>query len=248
MKTMDFEPAYGSEVLSLDRLAERIHQGQEGLWQTPEWGEVTVAGPASRHTLLLAHGAGAGHDSAFLTAWRGALAGQGIQTLSLEFCWLRRMRREGRRRPPPPIDVLCEEYRQWRDLLSPVVPGRLWLGGKSMGGRVASMVAAAGTHRERSAVAGLVLAGYPFHPVGKAQRLRLDHWPRLACPVLVLQGERDPFGNREEVPGYGLGEQASVMWLKDGDHDWSPRRASGVSHAQLIDEAAQAVRSFIDQY
>lgn len=234
--------------LSLNMLGDRIRQGEEGRWLTQEWGEMIVAGPASKHTLLLAHGAGAGHDSAFLCAWRSALASQGIQTLSLEFAYMRRMRDEGRRRPPPRVDGMCEEYRQWRDVMSHLVPGRLWLGGKSMGGRVASMVAARGEFEERSAVPGLVLVGYPFHPVGKPERLRLDHWPQLESPVLVLQGERDPFGTREEVMGYELGKRTSVQWLKDGDHDWSPRKSSGVSQAQLIDEAAHRTRLFLDQH
>ncbi|ALM51581.1 alpha/beta family hydrolase [Halomonas huangheensis] len=229
--------------ISLDDLGDRCRQGMEGCWQVGELGLVTLAGPCTDRTLLMAHGAGAGHDSAFLTAWRSALAIQGIQTLSLEFAYMRQMREEGRRRPPPRVSGLCEEFRRWSDVLSDLIPGELWLGGKSMGGRVASMVAAHSS--TPPSVPGLVLVGYPFHPVGKPERLRLDHWPQLRCPTLVLQGERDPFGTREEVEGYTLGESAEVQWLEDGDHDWVPRKASGYTQKQLVEAAAETTGQFI---
>lgn len=129
---------------------------------------------------------------------------------------------------------LVEEMRHWRDVLSQMVPGTLWLGGKSMGGRVASLLAA------EDGAPGLVLAGYPFHPVGKPERLRLDHWPSLACPLVVLQGTRDPFGTYDEVAGYDLPSTARLEWLEDGDHDWSPRRVSGLSRQDLMAQAARA--------
>jgi len=104
---------------------------------------------------------------------------------------------------------------------------------------VASLLAA------RGGAPGLVLCGYPFHPPAKPERLRLDHWPRLACPTLVVQGTRDPFGTHEEVAGYALPGSARLHWLEDGDHDWKPRRASGRSQAQLIDEGVAAIVAFM---
>ncbi|MGE4533981.1 alpha/beta family hydrolase [Halomonas sp.] len=212
--------------------------GETGRWWLPH-GPLEVCGEPRLGRLLIAHGAGAGQDSTFLQRLREALADQGVQTLAIEFAYLQRMRREGRRRPPPRIDHLVEEFTAWCDLLShPELPP-LWLGGKSLGGRVASLVAA------RDGAAGLVLCGYPFHPPRRPERLRLDHWPALACPTLVVQGARDPFGTRGEVAGYDLPSVARLHWLEDGDHDWKPRRASGLTQAALIDQGAAAIAAFL---
>ncbi|WP_349608188.1 alpha/beta family hydrolase [Halomonas sp. H10-9-1] len=212
----------------------RLLRGEHGRWWLPE-GPLEVRGEAAVGRLLIAHGAGAGQDSTFLQRLRAGLAEGGVQTLAIEFAYLQQMRREGRRRPPPRVDRLVEEMVAWCDLLShPRLPP-LWLGGKSMGGRVASLLAA------RDGAPGLVLCGYPFHPPAKPERLRLDHWPRLACPTLVVQGTRDPFGTRDEVASYALPGSVRLHWLEDGDHDWQPRRASGRSQVQLIDEGCAAI-------
>ncbi len=197
-------------------------EGERGHWQLPD-GTLEVSGEAAVGRLLIAHGAGAGQDSTFLQRLRAGLAEGGVQTLAIEFAYLQQMRREGRRRPPPRVERLVEEMAAWCDLLTHPVLSPLWLGGKSMGGRVASLLAA------RDGAPGLVLCGYPFHPPGKPERLRLDHWPQLTCPTLVVQGARDPFGTREEVAGYALPESARLHWLEDGDHDWKPRRAAAVA-------------------
>ncbi|MDT0502485.1 MULTISPECIES: alpha/beta family hydrolase [unclassified Halomonas] len=220
---------------------ERLLRGECGLWQLPE-GPLEVRGEARIGRLLMAHGAGAGQDSTFLQRLRDDLAVAGVQTLAIEFGYLQRMRREGRRRPPPGVNTLVEEMAVWCDLLShPELPP-LWLGGKSMGGRVASLLAA------RDGAPGLVLCGYPFHRPGRPERLRLDHWPQLACPTLVVQGSRDPFGTREEVAGYVLPEAACLHWLEDGDHDWKPRRASGTTQVRLIEAGAAAIAGFMGEH
>lgn len=108
-----------------------------------------------------------------------------------------------------------------------------------MGGRVASLLAA------RDGAPGLVLCGYPFHPPGKPESLRLSHWPLLECPTLVVQGSRDPFGTLDEVASYELPVSARLHWLEDGDHDWKPRRASGKTQPQLIDEGAAVIADFM---
>jgi len=223
--------------ISADECRKRLLEGRVGRWLLPE-GPLEVMGEPRAGRLLIAHGAGAGQDSPFMHRLREALAGQGVQTLAIEFAYLQQMRREARRRPPPRIDRLVEELARWCDLLShPELP-RPWLGGKSMGGRAASLLAA------RDQARGLVLCGYPFHPTGKPESLRLSHWPLLACPILVVQGSRDPFGNREELAGYDLGS-AEVRLLEDGDHDWKPRRASGRTQAELIEEGASAIADFM---
>lgn len=130
------------------------------------------------------------------------------------------------------------EYRDAVDQLR--ARGPLVIGGKSMGGRVASMVAdelhAAG------AIAGLLCLGYPFHPPGKPDQLRTAHLERLQTPALICQGARDPFGSREEVAGYALSDSLEIVWLEDGDHDLKPRkRVSGLSAADHLATVADAV-------
>ncbi len=117
--------------------------------------------------------------------------------------------------------------------------GPLWIGGKSMGGRVATLLAS------QQACPGVVVAGYPFHPLKAPDKLRLDHWPTTGCPMLILQGERDPLGTREEVASYTLPVNARLAWLKDGDHDFKPRRSSGLTQTVLIDEATRIAASFV---
>jgi uncharacterized protein len=227
--------------ISADECRERLVRGQRGRWLLPE-GPLEVVGEPRAGRLLIAHGAGAGQDSPFMRRLREALAGQGVQTLAIEFAYLQRMRHEARRRPPPRVDHLVGELARWCDSVShPALPAP-WLGGKSMGGRVASLLAA------RDTTPGLVLCGYPFHPPGKPEVLRLSHWPLIACPMLVVQGSRDPFGNRQEVDGYALPAGVRLHWLEDGDHDWKPRRASGRDQAGLIDEGAAAIAAFMSAH
>ncbi|MDT8894957.1 alpha/beta fold hydrolase [Halomonas sp. I1] len=227
------------ECIERAGLEQVLRHGMEGEWWLEGVGPLQVQGECRAGQLLLTHGAGAGQDAFFMVELRRALATAGVQTLAIEFEYLRRMRREGRRRPPPRVERLVEELAMWHDALSPYLEAPLWLGGKSMGGRVASMLAA------RDGAAGLALCGYPFHPPRRPDTLRLDHWPELTCPTLVVQGERDPFGTRSEVEGYELPSVAEVRWLKDGEHDWRPRRASGVTQSELIHEGARRIAEFM---
>src|SRR5690554_7531984 len=127
----------------------------------------------------MAHGAGAGQDSTFMERCRDALAEHGVQTLAIEFAYLQQMRREARRRPPPRVDRLVDELARWCDTLSHQDLPRPWLGGKSMGGRVASLLAA------RDGAAGLVLCGYPFHPRSEEHTSELQSRPHLVCRLLL---------------------------------------------------------------
>jgi uncharacterized protein len=190
-------------------------------------------------TLVLAHGAGAAMDAAGMTALATRIAGHGIRVVRFEFGYMA-ARREGVRRPPPRADTLLDEYRA----VVAEVGGRPVIGGRSMGGRVASMLAdeqfAAG------AIAGLVCVSYPWHPPEKPGQPRTAHLAALATPTLIVQGTRDPFGSPDEVAAYELSPAIEVLWLEDGDHDLRPRKAvSGFTAAQHLDTAADAVASFV---
>lgn len=198
---------------------------------------------AAASTFLMAHGAGAAMDSAGMNALVGPLAGCGIRVVRFEFGYMA-ARRDGVRRPPPRADTLAPEYRDAVAAVREAGPiGSLLIGGKSMGGRVASMVA--DELADLGYIDGLVCLGYPFHPPEKPEQLRTAHLRELRVPTLICQGTRDPFGTRDEVPGYGLPPAVELHWLEDGDHDLRPRKAiSGRSYAENLAEAADAVASF----
>jgi len=194
-------------------------------------------------TLLLAHGSGAPMDSTSMNAAAAALATEGLRIARFEFSYMAARRMEGSRRPPPKAETLNPEFRAAVAALG--AKGKLVIGGKSMGGRVASMVADE-LHAE-GAVAGLLCLGYPFHPPEKPAQLRTAHLITLTVPTLICQGTRDPFGTREEVPGYGLPEHIRLLWLEDGDHDLKPRKSiSGFSAADHLATMARTVKAWTE--
>jgi hypothetical protein len=198
----------------------------------------------ARVTILLAHGAGAPMDSASLTAAAKALADAEFRVARFEFGYMAG-RRQGIRKPPPKAETVMPEYVAAIDDLGPT-NGPLIIGGKSMGGRVASMIADAEFAAKR--VAGLVCLGYPFHPPGRPEQLRTKHLLGMQTPALIVQGTRDEFGNRYEVGDYGLSDEIEVLWLEDGDHDLKPRKAiSGFTTAQHLKAMAEAVRAWVDR-
>jgi predicted alpha/beta-hydrolase family hydrolase len=194
-------------------------------------------------TLLLAHGSGAPMDSPSMNAAAAALAAEGLRVARFEFSYMAARRTEGSRRPPPKAEILNPQFRAAVAALE--ARGPLIIGGKSMGGRVASMVADA-LHKE-DRVAGLLCLGYPFHPPEKPAQLRTAHLMTLTVPTLICQGTRDPFGTREEVAGYGLPECIRLLWLEDGDHDLKPRKSiSGFSAADHLATMAKTVRAWTE--
>lgn len=195
----------------------------------------------AKHTILLAHGAGAPMDSPSMTAAAKALAGLSFRVARFEFDYMARRRAEAGRKPPPRADTLNPEYLAAVEALG--AEGPLIIGGKSMGGRVASMVAdglfASGSIR------GLLCLGYPFHPPGKPEPLRTQHLLALETPTLIVQGTRDEFGARDEVSAYTLSPAIEILWLEDGDHDLKPRKSvSGFSSADHLKTMAEAVSSW----
>jgi uncharacterized protein len=195
--------------------------------------ELLIDGPKrASSTMVLAHGAGAGMDTAFMNFFAGGLAERGLRLVRFEFPYMARRRTTGKGGPPDRQPILRET---WLKVIERLGADRLVIGGKSMGGRIASLVA------EEAGVAGLVCLGYPFHPVGKPAQLRVEHLQTMKTPTLILQGERDPFGNREEVAGYKLSPAVRVHWLTDGDHSFKPRKSSGKTENQNLEEALDAI-------
>ncbi|ODT20008.1 MAG: alpha/beta hydrolase [Mesorhizobium sp. SCN 65-12] len=192
-------------------------------------------------TILLAHGAGASMDSPSMTATAKALAAAGFQVARFEFHYMA-ARRYGHRKPPPRAETVNPEYvKAIADLRARGVTGKLIIGGKSMGGRVASMVA--DEMFSKGEISGLVCLGYPFHPPAKPEQLRTRHLIDLKTPTLIFQGTRDEFGSKDEVAGYGLSDAIEVVWLEDGDHDLKPRKAiSGFSTADHLQTVAATVK------
>ena len=201
-------------------------------------------GPAeARTTILLAHGAGAPMDSASMQAASAALAAEGFRVARFEFAYMA-ARRTGIRKPPPRAETLIPEYEAAISALR--CTGRLIIGGKSMGGRVASMVA--DRLLAKGAIGGLLCLGYPFHPPAKPGQLRTAHLATLATPTLVCQGTRDEFGTREEVASYALSDRLEILWFEDGDHDLKPRKSiSGFSAGDHLRTMAHGVRAWADR-
>lgn len=188
-------------------------------------------------TIVLAHGAGGPMDSPFLNAAARALASTNVRVARFEFPYMRARRQRGPRRAPDRSPLLEQS---WLEAIESLGGGsQLVIGGKSLGGRIASMVA------DSAGVRGLLCLGYPFHPPGQPERLRTKHLESLRTPALIVQGTRDPFGGRGEVAGYRLSSSIRVAWIEDGDHSFKPRAASGRTAAQNFEEAMAAAREFV---
>jgi predicted alpha/beta-hydrolase family hydrolase len=200
-----------------------------------------IDGPAEAPaTLVLAHGAGAPMDSPFMAAIATGLAQRGWRVLRFEFPYMARQRLSGRKAAP---DTLAKLQDRFRAVVAEAAGrGPLIIGGKSLGGRVASLLV---DDLAPQGVRGCVCLGYPFHPPGRPNQLRTDHLAVLTNPTLILQGERDPFGRREEVVAYRLSPQVRVEWIPSGDHSFKPTRASGRTENDNWKEAILLADGFI---
>ncbi|NVK56489.1 MAG: alpha/beta hydrolase [Alteromonadaceae bacterium] len=204
------------------------------MYYRPASGQEPVA------VVVFAHGAGAGADSGFMVSMAQALANKNILVARFNFAYMQTIIATGKRRPPDRMpllqacfnSVISSVMTQW-----PRLP--LFIGGKSMGGRVASMVL-----DESPALGGIAL-GYPFHPPGKPDKLRTEHLEELQKPLLIVQGQRDTFGTQKEVAGYALAPGIEMAFLADGDHSFKPRKASGFSGDDHLATAATYCEQFI---
>jgi len=201
---------------------------------------------AALATVLLAHGAGAPMDSPFMAAIAGGLAEKGWRVVRFEFPSMARMRETGRRQGPDRMPLLQEAFREQVRLERVEWPERhLFIGGKSMGGRVASLLI--DELAASNGVKGCLCLGYPFHPPGKPLTLRTEHLVALQTPTLLLQGERDCFGKRGEVESYVLSPRVEVEWIASGDHSFKPTRSSGLSEAENWTTAMALSDQFLRQ-
>ncbi|MBM0283991.1 alpha/beta hydrolase [Pseudomonas chlororaphis] len=192
-------------------------------------------------TLILAHGAGAPMDSAFMNDMATRLAAHGVNVLRFEFPYMAQRRLDGGKRPPNPAPKLLECWREVYAQVRPHVAGQLAIGGKSMGGRMASLLA------DELGADALVCLGYPFYAAGKPEKPRVAHLAELRTTTLIVQGERDALGNRAAVEAYALAPAIELFWLAAADHDLKPLKASGFTHEQHLEAAARKVAEVLRQ-
>jgi predicted alpha/beta-hydrolase family hydrolase len=197
-----------------------------------------VDGPkAAAKSFLFAHGAGGPMDSPFMLRVAEGVAASGVRVIRFEFPYMQRRRETGKGGAPDPPSILTQSFREAIEEVGG--SSRLIIGGKSMGGRIASMVA------DHAAVLGVICLGYPFHPTGKPEKTRTKHLENLRTPTLILQGTRDSFGLPEEVARYELSPAIRIEWIEDGDHSFKPRARSGRTEAGNMSAAIAIVAEFI---
>jgi len=188
-------------------------------------------------TIALAHGAGAAMDTPFMESFAKGLGQRGYRVARFEFPYMANKRATGKSRPPDREPVLRAT---WLRVVEMLGRKKLVIGGKSMGGRIASLVA------DEAGVDGLICLGYPFHPVGKPDKLRVEHLRKIKTPTLIVQGERDTFGSKEEVARCKLASTIQVAWMPDGDHGFKPRKSSGRTEEQNWEDALGEITTFFE--
>jgi len=197
--------------------------------------EVTACG-----TLIFAHGAGALMDSDYIQALTAELNTAGVSVVRFEFPYMQQRRETGKKRPPDRQPILLDCWRTvYQDISGRAdLPQPLLIGGKSMGGRMASMVA------DELDAAGLCCFGYPFHAPGKPEKMRTEHLLSIETPTKIFQGTRDPFGKPEELSDISFSKALEIHWLEDGEHDLKPRKKSGLTQLQHLKTVAAMVAGF----
>jgi predicted alpha/beta-hydrolase family hydrolase len=188
-------------------------------------------------TIILGHGAGSNQLSPFMQLFASGLAERGIDALTFNFVYM-----EKGKGAPDPKAKLESCYTAIIDAASDhkkLKGNRLLIGGKSMGGRIASQVAAAGDER----IKGLVFLGYPLHPPGQPQKLRTDHWPSIKAPMLFVQGTRDAFGTPDEINPIlkKLKLKATVYVVETGDHSMKVQKSAGIGQDVVYERAMDQI-------
>ncbi len=197
-----------------------------------------IDGNARKARVFLAHGAGAGMNNWFIEELATCLASEMIEIVRFNFPYMQKMEETGKRRPPDTMSKLKQAY---LDIITQYDDGLpCFLLGKSMGGRVATMLV------DKSTALACFVVGYPFHPVGQPDRLRIEHLGSIRKPIWIYQGTRDKLGFKTEVADYPLDEKVNVVWFEDGDHDLKPRRASGHTQSEYIAKVTLLISEKID--
>ncbi len=186
-----------------------------------------VEGPENGPLFVFAHGAGAGMEHDFMTAVAKGLVEQGIRVVRFNFPYMVKRSEDGKKRPPDRAPKLLEAY---SEVIAHFASSPVVIGGKSMGGRMASLLA------EHELVAGIA-----------PEKFKGDHLASIDKPTLILQGERDTFGKREEFDEFVFSQQVKVSFLPDGDHSFKPRKSSGHTEAGNIALAVEQLSAFINE-
>lgn len=194
-------------------------------------------GPVAGPVFLFAHGAGAPMDSDFMQEVSAALVSRGIHVVRFEFPYMQQRRLHSTRRPPDKMSQLLACYRE----ALAHFPGAV-IGGKSMGGRVATLLAA------EQPVSGCAALGYPFYAKGKTDKPRTAHLAAVTSPLLIVQGQRDALGDAIWFAQQADLQGLNMLWLPDGDHDLKPPKSSGFTHQGHIAQLADTLAAFIFQH
>ncbi|OLQ91709.1 alpha/beta hydrolase [Vibrio panuliri] len=198
--------------------------------------KVIIDGEQGSPLFVFAHGSGAGMEHAFMQHVALGLAEKGIQVVRFNFPYMVKRSEDGKKRPPDRAPKLLEAFEQ---IIAEYADQPIVIGGKSMGGRMASLLA------ENPLVAGIACLGYPFHPPGKPEKYKGEHLADLAKPCLILQGERDTFGKREEFEHFSLSQSVTVEFIPDGDHSFKPRKSSGHTEEGNLAHTVDVLSQFI---
>lgn len=191
-------------------------------------------------TVLLAHGAGAGMDHEFMADIAEKLADHGVRVVRFNFPYMLTRAQDGKKRPPDRAPKLLADFEEQINTFHREGQ-HLFLAGKSMGGRMASHLS------EHPIVTGVMCLGFPFHPPGKPENYKGEHLVNITKPTLILQGERDTFGTKEECQSFAFSDAIHVDFIPDGDHSLKPRVKSGFTEQGNRALAVSKMMAFIEQ-
>ena len=190
---------------------------------------------------VFAHGAGAAMNSDFMECIATGLAMQNIRVARFNFHYMQQAVTSGKRRPPERAPQLIMQF----ETLLVQINAPCVIGGKSMGGRMASLLAAKLVTGRATNIKGVACLGFPFHPAGTPEKLRTDHFDDVGLPQLIIQGTRDPLGSQSDVDGYSLPKCIQWLWLDDGDHNLKPRIKSGFNYEQHLQKTIVHLANFV---
>jgi uncharacterized protein len=194
-------------------------------------------------TIVLGHGAGQGQLSNSMRLFASGLASRGFDVMTFNFVYMERGKSGPDQKPKLEscYRAVIREAIQHKKLKT----NRLLIGGKSMGGRIASQVAA----EDEEGVAGLVFLGYPLHPPGQPDKLRTEHWKSIKVPMLFLQGTRDPFGTPDEIKPFikKLRLPAKIYVIETGDHSFKVQKSAGLTQDEVYEKAMNEIAAWAQE-